>query len=234
MPRRRASRSSGASSATTPTSRSSSASCAGEPRAARAATPTRRRRRPRRRRARRATKGAKAQARLGVREGRRQGRRVEVGWRVEGAPRRIRSHRTRGAQARGTRAMKPFLFLSARPEVEAVGPEYESVRRAMGLDAGRLEHIRLDVDPLAHDFRIERVRGRRGRRQPLQRDDARGRRSTACSGASRPTSPGSPRPRSTATIRCSSPATASACSRACSAARSAPSTARRRPPSRSC
>ncbi|WP_157002181.1 glutamine amidotransferase [Agromyces laixinhei] len=43
---------------------------------------------------------------------------------------------------------KPFLFLSARPEVEAVGPEYESVRRAMGVDAARLEHVRLDVDPL--------------------------------------------------------------------------------------
>ena len=42
----------------------------------------------------------------------------------------------------------PFLFLSARPEVEAVGPEYESVRRAMGVDAARLEHLRLDVDPL--------------------------------------------------------------------------------------
>ncbi|AWB96234.1 glutamine amidotransferase [Agromyces badenianii] len=42
----------------------------------------------------------------------------------------------------------PFLFLSARPEVEAVGPEYESVRRAMGVDAGRLDHVRLDVDPL--------------------------------------------------------------------------------------
>jgi GMP synthase (glutamine-hydrolysing) len=44
--------------------------------------------------------------------------------------------------------MRPFLFLSARPEIEAVGPEYESVRRAMGIDAGRLEHIRLDVEPL--------------------------------------------------------------------------------------
>ena len=44
------------------------------------------------------------------------------------------------------------------------------------------------------------VRGRRGRRQPLQRDDARGRRSTRCSGASRTTSPASPRPRSNATI----------------------------------
>ena len=55
--------------------------------------------------------------------------------------------------------MKPYLFLSARPEVEAVGPEYESVRRAMGLDAGRLEHVRLDVDPLARDFRIEAYAG---------------------------------------------------------------------------
>ncbi|GAA1811213.1 glutamine amidotransferase [Agromyces neolithicus] len=43
---------------------------------------------------------------------------------------------------------RPFLFISARPEVEAVGPEYESVRRACGLDAARLEHLRLDVDPL--------------------------------------------------------------------------------------
>jgi GMP synthase (glutamine-hydrolysing) len=44
--------------------------------------------------------------------------------------------------------MKPFLFLSARPEIEAVGPEYESVRRAMGIDAGRLEHLRLDAESL--------------------------------------------------------------------------------------
>ncbi|GAA1752919.1 glutamine amidotransferase [Agromyces humatus] len=43
---------------------------------------------------------------------------------------------------------RPFLFISARPEVEAVGPEYESVRRASGLDASRLEHLRLDIDPL--------------------------------------------------------------------------------------
>ncbi|MEI5583907.1 MULTISPECIES: glutamine amidotransferase [unclassified Agromyces] len=43
---------------------------------------------------------------------------------------------------------RPFLFISARPEVEAVGPEYESVRRATGLDAGRLEHLRIDVEPL--------------------------------------------------------------------------------------
>ncbi|MGR0319291.1 glutamine amidotransferase [Agromyces sp. ZXT2-3] len=41
-----------------------------------------------------------------------------------------------------------FLFLSARPEIEAVGPEYESVRRASGLDAGRLDHIRLDVESI--------------------------------------------------------------------------------------
>lgn len=55
--------------------------------------------------------------------------------------------------------MKPFLFLSARPEVEAVGPEYESVRRAMGVDAGRLEHVRLDADQLARDFRIDAFAG---------------------------------------------------------------------------
>lgn len=44
--------------------------------------------------------------------------------------------------------MTRFLFISARPEVQAVGPEYESVRRATGLDASRLEHLRIDVDPL--------------------------------------------------------------------------------------
>ena len=54
--------------------------------------------------------------------------------------------------------MRPFLFLSARPEVEAVGPEYESVRRATGLDAGRLEHLRLDADPLA-DVRLDGYAG---------------------------------------------------------------------------
>ena len=43
---------------------------------------------------------------------------------------------------------RPFLFISVRPEVEAVGPEYESVRRASGLDAARLEHLRLDTDGL--------------------------------------------------------------------------------------
>lgn len=53
---------------------------------------------------------------------------------------------------------KPFLFLSARPEVEAVGPEYESVRRATGLDASRLEHMRLDVDPLG-DLDLSDVAG---------------------------------------------------------------------------
>ena len=54
--------------------------------------------------------------------------------------------------------MKPFLLLSARPEVEAVRPEYESVRRAMGLDADRLEHVRLDVEPLG-DLPLDRVAG---------------------------------------------------------------------------
>jgi GMP synthase (glutamine-hydrolysing) len=44
--------------------------------------------------------------------------------------------------------VRPFLLLSARPEVEAVGPEYTSFQRATGLDPGRLEHLRLDVDPL--------------------------------------------------------------------------------------
>ncbi|MGR2752967.1 glutamine amidotransferase [Agromyces arachidis] len=39
-----------------------------------------------------------------------------------------------------------FLFVSVRPEIEAVGPEYESVRRSTGLDASRLEHHRLDVE----------------------------------------------------------------------------------------
>lgn len=54
--------------------------------------------------------------------------------------------------------MRPFLFLSARPEVEAVGPEYESVRRAMGVDASRLEHLRLDVEPLG-DLRLDEFAG---------------------------------------------------------------------------
>ena len=54
--------------------------------------------------------------------------------------------------------MKPFLLLSARPEVEAVRPEYESVRRAMGLAADRLEHVRLDVEPLG-DLPLDRVAG---------------------------------------------------------------------------
>ncbi|GGI48244.1 GMP synthase (glutamine-hydrolyzing) [Agromyces flavus] len=41
-----------------------------------------------------------------------------------------------------------FLFVSARPEIEAVAPEYASVRRASGLDADRLDHVRVDVDRL--------------------------------------------------------------------------------------
>lgn len=44
--------------------------------------------------------------------------------------------------------MSRFLLISARPEVEAVGPEYTAFQRATGLDAGRLEHLRLDVDPI--------------------------------------------------------------------------------------
>lgn len=54
--------------------------------------------------------------------------------------------------------MRPFLLLSARPEVEAVGPEYTSFQRATGLDAGRLEHLRLDVDPLG-DVDLSRYAG---------------------------------------------------------------------------
>lgn len=54
--------------------------------------------------------------------------------------------------------MKPLLFLSARPEVQAVGPEYESVRRAMGVDAARLEHVRLDVAPVG-DLRVDGFAG---------------------------------------------------------------------------
>jgi GMP synthase (glutamine-hydrolysing) len=54
--------------------------------------------------------------------------------------------------------MKPLLFLSVRPEVQAVGPEYESVRRAMGVDAARLEHVRLDVAPVG-DLRVDRFAG---------------------------------------------------------------------------
>ncbi|MEV1131657.1 glutamine amidotransferase [Agromyces sp. NPDC049794] len=54
--------------------------------------------------------------------------------------------------------MKSFLFLSARPEIEAVGPEYESVRRAMGVDASRLEHLRLDAEALG-DVRLEEFAG---------------------------------------------------------------------------
>jgi GMP synthase (glutamine-hydrolysing) len=41
-----------------------------------------------------------------------------------------------------------FLFVSARPEVEAVGPEYASVLRATELPADRLAHVRADAEPL--------------------------------------------------------------------------------------
>ncbi|MFE5671064.1 glutamine amidotransferase [Agromyces sp. NPDC056523] len=51
-----------------------------------------------------------------------------------------------------------FLFVSARPEIEAVGPEYASVRRASGLDVDRLDHVRADVDPLG-DLAPERYAG---------------------------------------------------------------------------
>jgi GMP synthase (glutamine-hydrolysing) len=44
---------------------------------------------------------------------------------------------------------REFLFISARPELDAAGPEYESVRRASGLGSGRLEHLRLDAEALA-------------------------------------------------------------------------------------
>lgn len=53
---------------------------------------------------------------------------------------------------------RPFLFLSARPEVDAVGPEYESVRRAMDVDAGRLDHVRVDVEPL-RELRLDDFAG---------------------------------------------------------------------------
>ncbi len=53
---------------------------------------------------------------------------------------------------------RPFLFVSARPEVDAVGPEYESVRRAMHVDAARLDHIRVDVEPL-RDLRLDDFAG---------------------------------------------------------------------------
>ncbi|MDR5698452.1 glutamine amidotransferase [Agromyces aerolatus] len=54
--------------------------------------------------------------------------------------------------------MRPFLLISVRPEVEAVGPEYTSFQRATGLDAGRLEHLRLDVDALG-DTDLSRYAG---------------------------------------------------------------------------
>ncbi len=54
--------------------------------------------------------------------------------------------------------MKPFLLLSVRPEAEAVGPEFEAVRRAMGVDASRLQHLRLDLEPLG-DLRLDDIAG---------------------------------------------------------------------------
>lgn len=43
---------------------------------------------------------------------------------------------------------RPFLFLSARPEEDAVGPEYEAMLTATGLAADELHHHRLDVNTL--------------------------------------------------------------------------------------
>lgn len=43
---------------------------------------------------------------------------------------------------------RPFLFLSARPEEDAVGPEYEAMRTATGLSSAELHHHRLDIDQL--------------------------------------------------------------------------------------
>jgi GMP synthase (glutamine-hydrolysing) len=43
---------------------------------------------------------------------------------------------------------RPFLFLSARPEEDAVGPEYEAMLTATGLHRAELQHHRLDIDPL--------------------------------------------------------------------------------------
>lgn len=43
---------------------------------------------------------------------------------------------------------RPFLFLSARPEEDAVTPEYEAMLAATGLGPTKLLHHRLDVDAL--------------------------------------------------------------------------------------
>lgn len=43
---------------------------------------------------------------------------------------------------------RPFLFLSARPEDDAVGPEYRAMLAATGLGPAELHHHRLDVEPL--------------------------------------------------------------------------------------
>ncbi|MWC00205.1 glutamine amidotransferase [Agromyces seonyuensis] len=55
--------------------------------------------------------------------------------------------------------MIPFLLVAVRPETPAVGPEYDAVRAAMGLDAADLEHLRLDAQALDRDFAIERHSG---------------------------------------------------------------------------
>src|SRR5215207_2704378 len=170
MPHRRASRSSGRSIVTTPTSRSSLRSCAGAVRRARAATkpPRSSPRRPRRSprpsagpppRSRRAAARARARSSPAARP--RARARVPSSATGGGVDERDDERppveaRPRAAPSRASRSpgrsmtAKPFLFLSARPEVEAVGPEYESVRRATGLDASRLDHLRLDVDPLGN------------------------------------------------------------------------------------
>ncbi|WP_127794305.1 glutamine amidotransferase [Agromyces sp. LHK192] len=54
-----------------------------------------------------------------------------------------------GPMSAGPMTARPFLLVSARPEVEAVGPEYASFRRGLGLGEERLEHLRLDVEPLS-------------------------------------------------------------------------------------
>ncbi len=46
------------------------------------------------------------------------------------------------------RPSRPFLFVSARPEDDAVGPEYQAMLTATGLSAAELHHHRLDVEPL--------------------------------------------------------------------------------------
>lgn len=45
-------------------------------------------------------------------------------------------------------AVRPFLFLSARPEEDAVGPEYDAMLTATGLGRAELHHHRLDIEAL--------------------------------------------------------------------------------------